>query len=100
MGGGRDRHRKRRNEKVNDRVSLGQLCASVAYHYHLTPAQVAEFSGPQLMLWLRRAGVETGYRKLLDLDVTLVPHTEQPDRAVRNLRANLLQMTGEQNGDR
>jgi len=45
------------------------------------------------MLWHERCGVETGYGKLLDLEVSLVPHTEHPDRTLRNLRDNLLKMT-------
>ena len=52
------------------------------------------------MLWLRRATIETGRAKLLDLDVAVVPHAEQPDRALRNLRENLLQMMEERDGDR
>jgi hypothetical protein len=52
------------------------------------------------MLWHRRSAVETGYRKLLDLEVELIPHTENPDRTLRNVRANLLEMTGEENGSR
>src|SRR6516162_2968987 len=92
--------RRRRRTKTKNRISLGQLAASVAYHYHLSPSQVAEFSIAQLMLWHRRSAVETGYRKLLDLEVELIPHTENPDRTLRNVRANLLEMTGEENGSR
>jgi hypothetical protein len=91
----RGRDRRRLNEQADNRITLGQLAASVAYHYHLTPQQVAEFSLPQLMLWHERRGIETGYGKLLDLEVLLVPHTENPDRTLRNLRANLLKMAGE-----
>ena len=92
--------RPRRRQKRTDHITLGQLCASVAYHYHLTPQQVAEFSGPQLLLWQQRRTVETGYGKLLDLEVSLVPHSENPDRTLRNLRDNLLKMTGEKDGSR
>jgi len=53
-------------------------------------------SGPQLLLWHRRRSVEQGYSKLLDLEVSIVPHAEHPDRALRNLRANLLQKAGEE----
>lgn len=45
------------------------------------------------MLWHERGNVETGFRKLLDLEVSLVPHTEHPDRTLRDLRDNLLKMT-------
>jgi len=45
------------------------------------------------MLWHERSFVETGYKKLLDLEVSLVPHTEKPDRTLRNLRDDLLKMT-------
>ena len=88
-----DRRRKRGKNAENIGISLGQLCASVAYHYHLTPAQIAEFTGPQLLLWHERRAVETGHAKLLDLEVSLVPHTEQPDRTLRNLRDDLIRMT-------
>lgn len=87
-----DRRRNRRQKKP-DTVSLGQLAASVAYHYHLAPEQIAKMSGPQLLLWHERKGVELGYAKLLDLEVSLVPHTEHPDRAVREIREALLRMT-------
>jgi len=85
--------RRRRRKGAGDQITLGQLCASVAYHYHLTPAQVAELSGPQLLLWHERRRVETGLGALLELEVSLVPHTEHPDRALRNLRDNLFKMT-------
>ena len=85
--------RNRRKKCKDSSITLGQLCASVAYHYHLTPQQVADFTLPQLMLWHERSFVETGYKKLLDLEVSLVPHTEKPDRTLRNLRDDLLKMT-------
>src|SRR5215471_1741999 len=88
-----DRRRRPKGSESSRRITLGQLCASVAYAYHLTPKEIAEFSGPQLLLWHARRGVETGYRKLLDLEVSLVPHAENPDRTLRNLRDNLLKMT-------
>jgi len=44
-------------------------------------------------MWNERRGIETGYRKLLDLEVSLVPHTEHPDRALRDLRDSLIRMT-------
>jgi len=50
-------------------------------------------SGPQLLLWHERRRVETGLGALLELEVSLVPHTEHPDRALRNLRDNLFKMT-------
>jgi len=46
-----------------------------------------------LELWHERSNVETGLGKLLDLEVSLVPHTEHPDRMLRDLRANLIKMT-------
>jgi hypothetical protein len=46
-----------------------------------------------LLLWHERRAVETGHAKLLDLEVSLVPHTEQPDRTLRNLRDDLIRMT-------
>jgi hypothetical protein len=76
-----------------DNISLGQLAVSVAYHYHLTPKEIACFSGQQLLLWHERAGIERGYEKLLELDVSLVPHTEEPDKTCRELREHLIKMT-------
>lgn len=36
---------------------------------------------------------EQGLEKLMELDVSLVPHTEQPDKTLRNLRERLIEMT-------
>ena len=97
---GLGRRTRRQVEETGDRVSIGKLCASVAYHYHLTPGQVAEFSGPQLLLWLERIEVETGIAKLLDLQVSLVPHLENPQLALKDIRDSLLRMAkGEHGGD-
>jgi len=90
---GRVDRRRKRGKNANNGISLGQLCASVAYDYHLTPAQIAAFTGPQLLLWHERRAVETGHRALLDLELSLVPHTEHPDNALRKLRENLIKMT-------
>ena len=88
-------YRRHRREQTSSRepISLGQLAASVAYLYHLTPKEIAAFSGPQLLLWHERAGVERGFEKLLELDVSLVPHTEEPDKAAKQLREHLIKMT-------
>ena len=91
--------RRKRSKKSDGRITFGQLCASVAYHYHLTPEQVAAMSGPQLLMWHERITVETAYAKLLDLEVSLVPHTEHPDRSLRNIRDNLIKMTEGKNGN-
>jgi hypothetical protein len=47
-----------------------------------------------LLLWYERAAAERGYDKLLDLDVSIVPHTEHPDQTLRELREHLIKMTG------
>jgi hypothetical protein len=61
--------------------------------------QVAQFSGPQLVLWYKRVGIERGEEKLIDLDVSIVPHTEHPDRSLKEVRQSLIEMT-QQNGRR
>lgn len=37
--------------------------------------------------------MESGYDKLLALDVSVAPHAEEPGKAVADLRKHLLQMT-------
>jgi len=37
--------------------------------------------------------VDFSFDKLLDLEVSLIPHTEHPDRALQDLRDNLIKMT-------
>ena len=73
-------------------LSLGQLCAAVAWHYKLTPEQVANLSGPQLVMWYERARVERGEEKLLDLQLVIAPHTENATDTVRNLQRALQKM--------
>jgi hypothetical protein len=90
--------RSRKKADSTNRITLAQLCASVAYHYHLTPQQVAQFSGQQLLLWHERAAVEQGFEKLLDLQVSLVPHTEHPNESLREIREQIVKMTQSYNG--
>ena len=85
--------RSRRRDQADDHSALSRICVAVAKHYHLRPKDLAEFSGSQLLLWYNHIRVEVAEAKLLDLEVSLVPHTEHPDRALRNLRENLLRMT-------
>jgi hypothetical protein len=51
------------------------------------------------MLWYQRAGIERGEEKLIDMDVSLVPHTENPTQSFRDMRKILIEMT-QQNGRR
>ena len=44
------------------------------------------------MMWHERSLQELGLEKNLDLEVSLVPHTENPDRAVADMRFMLEQM--------
>jgi hypothetical protein len=90
------RRRNRRTTKENgstDRnITLSRLCTTVAYHYRLTPKEVAEFSGQQLVMWHESALQELGQDKSLDLEVSLIPHTEDPDRAIADMRFFLERM--------
>lgn len=88
----RDRFGRRDGEDKRT-VSIGQLAASVAYYYKLSPAEISQFSGPQLVLWHERACVERGEEKLLDLQISVTPHTERPDKAFAQLQKALRQMT-------
>src|SRR5262245_53830230 len=90
----REKNRRGGTERIGITLTLGQLCAAVAYHYHLTPHQIAQFSGPQLLLWYERAAMERGYDKLIDLQVQLVPHSEDPQRSLQEVNQFLLKMTG------
>jgi hypothetical protein len=49
-----------------------------------------------LLLWYKRATIERGHDKLIDLQVGLVPHTDKPKEAFRHLNEFLLKMTEEQ----
>ena len=90
----RNRFGRGEQKRIERRVTLGELAASVAYYYKLSPKQVAEFSGPQLMLWYEQACYERGGEKLLDLQISISPHTEEPDKSVRELKKMLSQMIG------
>jgi hypothetical protein len=91
--------KRRRNRRTPEQTggtdgttTISRLCAKVAYHYGLTPKEVAEFSGQQLMMWYEASLQETGQEKSLDLEVSLIPHTENPDRAVADMRFALERM--------
>ena len=49
-------------------------------------------------MWYEQALQELGQEKSLDLEVSLVPHTENPDRAVADMRFVLGQMGKRANG--
>jgi hypothetical protein len=55
----------------------------------LTPAQIADFSGPQLIMWYEHACIGQSEEKLLDLDITMMPHFENRDTILRDLRRSL-----------
>jgi len=46
------------------------------------------------MLWYEQACYERGGEKLLDLQISISPHTEEPDKSVRELKKMLSQMIG------
>jgi hypothetical protein len=43
-------------------------------------------------MWYETALQQIGLEKNLELDVSLVPHTEHPERALENMRDALLKM--------
>ncbi len=94
MGRNDERRRDRRFTKetrdTKPSLSLGDLCAIVSYHYGLTPKQVAEFSGPQLIMWYKTAMQEIGSDKNLDLAISVVPHTKDPQKALSEMRHALI----------
>src|SRR5713101_113536 len=90
---GRNRRTAKENRQHGRGVTIGQLCAAVAYHYKLTPQQVAQFSCQQLLTWYETAVAEVGHEKNLELEISLVPHTENPERTLRDLREALSKMT-------
>jgi hypothetical protein len=51
-----------------------------------------------LLLWYERACIERGHEKLLDLQLLISPHTENPNEYVRDLRQALQQMTESSDG--
>jgi hypothetical protein len=46
-----------------------------------------------LILWYERATQEQGYERMLDLRISLAPHTKDPDSSVRDLCQMLQKMT-------
>jgi hypothetical protein len=90
--GRHSRTRKESGSNDNKNVSLGQLAVAVAYHYKLRPCDVAQFSGQQLVMWHERAFQEIGLEKNLALEISLVPHTENPERALADMRFALEKM--------
>jgi hypothetical protein len=88
-GARRNRRAGKENRKHDRGFTLGQLATAVAYHYGLTPAQIADFSGPQLIMWYEHACIGQSEEKLLDLDITMMPHFENRDTILRDLRRSL-----------
>src|SRR4030095_3572344 len=86
------RDRRSREKDTSPIISLGRLCATVAYYYGLTPEQVAQFSGQQVVMWYETALQEIGLEKNLELEISLVPHTEHPERALEEMRKALINM--------
>src|SRR5882672_10669038 len=89
---GSNRRTTRKSRDTASSITIGQLCAAVAYYYKLTPREVADFSGPQLIMWYETAITEIGSQANLDLEISLVPITEHPEKAVHELRQSLNQM--------
>jgi len=85
----RDRRPAKEADKSKRDISISQLCTSVAYHYGLTPKEVAEFSVPQLILWYKTAVAEIGSDKNLDLEISVVPHAKDPSQALDQMRRML-----------
>jgi hypothetical protein len=67
-------------------LSISQLCSEVAYFYRLTPKEVADFSCQQLLMWYETALEQVGLEKDLDLEISIAPHVENPDRTIKQLR--------------
>lgn len=86
----RDRRPAKETREPKRNVSISKLCAIVAYHYGLTPKQVADFSVPQLILWYKTAEEEISSDKNLDLEISVVPHTKDPAHALEHMRKMLL----------
>src|SRR5215813_2963687 len=84
----RRHHRRPPKEDRGTKRSIGllQLCSEVAYLYRLTPKQIAEFSGQQLVMWYETALQQIGFEKDLDLEISVIPHTEEPDKAFKEMR--------------
>lgn len=48
-------------------------------------------------MWYERSRIELGHEKLIDLNLSLVPHAERPDEALRQMHEALAQMTKRKN---
>ena len=73
-------------------VTLSELAVAVAYYYKLTPEQVSNFSGQQLMLYYQYAYRNQTNRQMISLRCFLAPHLEHPNEAVRSIERAIEEM--------